>query len=87
LPIAAKVACKIQIFAPDCTVRSTAAAAGSYARTADITHDWCYAYWLAIDCMHDRLIGMGVPWRVCVSVGVCNEWTLLVLSVDGVLLP
>jgi hypothetical protein len=47
----------------------------------------CYAYWLAIDCMHDRLIGMEVPWRVCVSVGVCNEWTLLVLSVDGVLLP
>ena len=54
----------------------------------NITHDWCYAYWLAIDCMHDRLIGMEVPWRVCVSVGVCNEWTLLlVLSVDGVLLP
>jgi hypothetical protein len=52
--------------------------------TENITHDWCYAYWLAIDCMHDRLIGMEVPWRVCVSVGVCVEWTLLlVLSVDG----
>jgi hypothetical protein len=37
-----------------------------------------YAYWLAIDCMHDRLIGMEVPWRVCASVGVCVEWTLLV---------
>jgi hypothetical protein len=38
--------------------------------------------------MHDRLIGMEVHCRVCVSVGVCNEWTLLlVLSVDGVLLP
>jgi hypothetical protein len=37
--------------------------------------------------MHDRLIGMEVPWRVCVCVGVCIEWTLLVLSVDGVLLP
>jgi hypothetical protein len=64
-----------------------AMATSSCLRIHHITHDWCYAYWLAIDCMHDRLIGMEVPWRVCVSVGVCIEWTLLVLSVDGVLLP
>jgi hypothetical protein len=33
-----------------------------------VTHGWCYAYWLAVDCMHDRLIGMEVPWGVCVCV-------------------